>query len=182
MFVDPKQVIENGWITHPDCKNIDDWKNRKYLSPNAIDFTVDSLFRVLKENPFVVSETIKNMRGEEKVPTDYTHSMRNWKIEENETYGAVSNMFVTVPSGYVAYLVPRSTMTRNGLFLASGFYDQGFKGHIGCTIHNRSGDAHISPGTRIGQIAFVRCEDSGITYEGGYNQEFNTTLDYQKEQ
>lgn len=42
---------------------------------------------------------------------------------------------------------------------------------MGFVIHNRAQtDAYIGKHTRVGQIYFIKAEDSGMMYDGQYNQ------------
>ncbi len=177
MLINPKIAIENKWITHSECTTLDDWKERKFISPNAIDFTVDTLFNINEDNPFVISEDRKIMRGGETF-TDNQYGSYNgegnyWRIFPHTVVDFMSDVYVDLPEGIAATLIIRSTFNRNGLFLTSGLYDSGFKGHIAGTIHNRSGFAFIAPGTRLGQICFWKSDSVGM-YMGGYNHEQGT--------
>ena len=169
MFISPKQVIENKWITHPECKTFDDFVNKKFVSPNAIDFTLDHLFTI-GLSPFIISETTKQMReGGHPVTPQTLSSEEFWRLPKHSVYDGMSDFYVDVPEGVACTLVVRSTFNRNGIFITSGIYDQGYKGHIGFTIHNRSGESFVAPGTRIAQIIFHKSDDTGIMYDGGYN-------------
>ena len=86
-------------------------------------------------------------------------------------YDVLSSMHVTVPAGVACMIFPRSTLVRNGLFVSTGLYDQGFSGTIGGTLHIRNSLTRIAKGTRIGQIVFVTAQDSKLLYAGGYNHE-----------
>lgn len=182
MFVNPETAIEQGWITHPECETLDDWKQRKFVSPNGIDFTVDHLYETLKKQQFIITEYEKQMRGEVKKEPAYGENSDLWAIEPNETYGVISDMYVSIPNGHLALLFPRSTFVRNGLFISSGVFDTGFHGNAGCTLHNRSGEALVGQHTRIGQIAFIRSDKCSELYNGSYNQKLGTILDYQYEE
>lgn len=165
MYINPKTAIENGWITgitDPD----------KQIQPNAIDFTLDKLFTIDYQNTFTISEEGKQMRGgDEVIPVpSRNQDMDYWRLAGSTVYDGMSNIMVDLPEGVACELIIRSTLNRNGIFLTSGLYDSGFKGHIGFAIHNRSGIARIAPGTRIGQIKFVASDSAG-TYAGGYNHE-----------
>lgn len=172
MYINPKDAIENGWITHPDCKVIEDWKQRKFLCPNAIDFTLDKLFSINYQNMFIISEDGKQMRGgDEKIAApDRATGKEFWLLSGSTAYDGMSSMYVTVPEGVVCELIIRSTFNRNGIFLTSGIYDSGFEGNLGMVIHNNSGTAKIAVGTRIGQIKFL-VSDSNGKYAGQYNTE-----------
>lgn len=170
MIINPKEAITNGWITHPECKTMEDWEDRKFISPNAIDFTLDRLFSIRHQNSFHISEGGKKMRGGDEV-TAVTDRKGDtfWKLDGQSVYDGMSDMYVTVPEGVVVLpLVVRSTFNRNGIYLTSGIYDSFFTGNLGFIIHNRSGVAFITPGTRIGQVAFA-LSDNAKRYEGGYN-------------
>lgn len=180
MFINPKTAIEKGWITglaNPE----------KQIQPNAIDFTADKAFTVAIEYAYV-SEEGKQMRGSE--PAALTKSSMTWSPEPPEwkdwwaipgrdMLDFLSDVYVDLPEGVAAQLVIRSTLARNGLILTSGLYDSGFKGHIGFLLHNlHSQPAFIAPGTRVGQIIFVRSDSAGA-YAGGYNHKKGTSLEYQ---
>ncbi len=162
MYIDPRTAISKGWITgiiNPE----------KQVQPNAIDFTLDKLFKINDWNTFEISESGKQMRGgDEAIAIPDRDDNWFWELDANSVYDGMSDIMVDLPEGVACELIIRSTLNRNGLFLTSGLYDSGFKGHIGFAIHNRSGLARIGTHTRIGQIKFVAAETSGM-YAGGYN-------------
>lgn len=168
MFINPKIAIQEGWVT-----GIVD--EEKQVQPNAIDFTLDKLFTINHQNEFIISEEGKQMRGGLEYPPvlHRASGMDFWTLRPNQVYDGMSNMFVKVPDGVAVQLIIRSTFNRNGIFLTSGLYDSGFEGHIGFAIHNRSGDAKIGVGTRVGQIIFVESENA-MKYSGGWNHEEGT--------
>ena len=51
----------------------------------------------------------------------------------------MSDFFVTVPAGLAAFLIVRSTLNRNGIFITSGLYDQGFSNNIGFVMQKSDG-------------------------------------------
>ena len=163
MYINPRTAIQQGWIT-----GITDLK--KQVQPNAIDFTLDKLFSINYQNTFIISEEGKQMRGgDERIAVpDRASGEEFWLLSGSTVYDGMSNIIVDLPEGVACELIIRSTLNRNGLFLTSGLYDSGFKGHIGFAIHNRSGDAKIGVGTRVGQIKFVASDSAGV-YAGGYN-------------
>ena len=173
MFINPRHVIEQGWITGPQ-QTIDE----KYIQPNALDFTIDRLFSINDNDPFIISDRGKTMRGgNEIIPTTYSDPADGipweglfWNVESHKVYDAMSNFHVKVPDDVAVMLIIRSTFNRNGLFLTSGLYDTGFDGSVGFAIPNRSGVARIAPGTRVGQIMFMDADSAG-KYAGQYNTE-----------
>lgn len=171
MFINPKEVIKNGWLKFPEWMNAD--QNAKCIQPNAIDFTLDRLFTINHMEMFQLSETSKKMRGGTEVEAKLKGVDLSWLLGTDEAYDCLSDFYVDIPEQVCAILYPRSTLVRNGLFWTTGIYDSGFKGHIGGVLHNRSGLASIAKGTRIGQIAFVRSDSAGA-YAGGWNHSIGT--------
>lgn len=170
MFISPKTAIEEGWIRHPDATTIDEWNNQKFISPNAIDFTLDRLFNI-SYTPFHISEEGKKMRGGEEITPIVPRaesSPNYWKLDADTVYDGMSNAYLNIPEGVAAMLIVRSTFNRNGIFITSGLWDSGYVGHVGFAIHNRSAEAYITPGTRVGQIIFVSSDNAGV-YAGGWN-------------
>ncbi len=177
MIIDPREAVSNGWIegiVNPE----------KQIQPNAIDYTLDKVFRVELDLPFLINETRKSMRGfnpYEPGPAYINGEVveeNGWIIDEHSMIDCLSDMYVRLPEGVAAMLIPRSTFVRNGLFTQNGLYDSGFEGHIGTILHNRAGTAVVGQGTRLGQIMFIEAGTSGL-YAGGYNHEQGTDLDYQ---
>lgn len=165
MFINPKIAIERGWVIS-GIKNPD-----KQIQPNAIDFTLDSLKELDPNAVPVVSETEKVMRPSWDV---YPVSDGKWLIERGIVYDGTSDMYIELPDGVAAVLYTRSTFARNGIFIMSGLYDTGYKGHVGFTIYSFGGPrALVEPGTRVGQIAFIEAS-AAKTYAGGWNHEIGT--------
>lgn len=169
MFINPQRAINEGWvsgITNPE----------KQIQPNAIDFTLDKAFSINDEIQFSIDENSKVMKGS----TFYEPASGGWLISSHGMIECLSDMYCDLPEGVAAMLVIRSTLSRNGIQLMSGLYDSGFQGHIGFLLHNRANTtAHFGCGTRVGQIIFVQADSAG-TYEGVYNHNSGSNLDYQE--
>jgi deoxycytidine triphosphate deaminase len=165
MFINPKHAIDQGWIQ--GIRNYD-----KQVQPNAIDFTLDTLHEVVSTGSASVSETGKTMR---QLRREYplTSHYDAWLLSRGTVYDGTSEVYVEIPDGVVAVLYTRSTLARNGVFLMSGLFDTGYKGHIGFTVYPIGGDIEIRPGTRVGQIAFIQANAAGA-YVGGWNHEMGT--------
>lgn len=165
MIINPTFAIEQGWITHPDCTTIEDWKERKLINPNAIDFTLDRLFLV-KPDPSKVATITETYRSFHEV---YEIDGHTWTINPGSLYDGTSSMHVTLPEGVCAMLINRSTFNRCGVHLNSGLYDSGYDGAIGFTLYSRSsGHVATEAGTRVGQIMFIQSDSAGL-YNGMYN-------------
>ncbi len=163
MFISPKVAIQEGWVKFPTW--MDETFQQKCIQPNALDITCDRLFAINQENTFVLSETTKQMRGsyEQYAYSDW------WDMQPHTCYDMMSDFYVSVPAGVAGIFVTRSTLNRNGLQVTSGIWDSGFVGNLGGVITNNSGITKLAPHTRVCQLAFIKSEDSGILYAGGYN-------------
>ncbi len=172
MYISPLTAIQNGWITHPDCKSLQDWYDRKFICPNAIDITLDRMFELNPNETFALAENYKKVREthERFATSSVGDSEELYFAIPHGSVDIMSDFFVDIPAGVAAFLIVRSTLNRNGLFVTSGLYDQGFKNNIGFALRNQGPTAHIAPHTRVAQIVFVKSEDSGIMYDGIYNQ------------
>lgn len=161
MLANPLEMIAMGFV-----KNLKD--GAKQLQPNAIDFTVDSIQMIgnhVTYNQCVIGESTKQMSDQVLIEPDEEGF---YKLIPNKAYDISSDMYVEVPEGKAAILVLRSTFVRNGMTLASGLYDSGFKGNIGAVLHTNSCQPKVEKGVRIGQIIFIDSASVGV-YAGGYN-------------
>lgn len=164
MFINPKIAIERGWVR--GVKNPE-----KQIQPNALDFTLDSLKELDQLTTPVITETEKVMRPAWDV---YPNADGKWVVERGVVYDGTSDMYVELPDGVAAVLYTRSTFARNGVFIMSGLYDTGYKGHVGFTVYSFGGSrVLVEPGTRIGQIAFIEAS-AAKAYAGGWNHEHGT--------
>lgn len=174
MFTNPKDVINSGWISHPMCKNLQHWSDNKFISPNAIDFTLDEVLFIKDNDTAFISNNKKIVKMKQLLtvtPINEGNDIPYWQLQGGKVYDGTSNMYVEVPEGYVCFpMFTRSTFARNGTFIVSGLFDSGYKGHIGFTIYTMGGPIDIEMGTRIGQIGFVKSEYAHL-YAGGYNHQ-----------
>lgn len=177
MFISPKHVIEQGWIQHPQCKTYQDWVDRKFVSPNAIDWTLDDMYMIGFDNDdtdlytFYVSENKKETIPLQRMSpyARYDDNVVGWSVNSSYNYDIMSDCYVEIPQGTLALLYIRSTFARVGCTLSNTVFDQGFKGNVGSVLHVGRYGGFIAQGCRIAQIGFIRAEDSGIIYSGGYN-------------
>ena len=168
MFINPQTAIDNGWI-----RGIVDAE--KQVQPNAIDFDINKLYKVVDESsPFFLDHDKKqHQQYAEQCPVDVagpTGTKPYFVIPAHTALDFASSVYVELPLEVCALLIVRSTLNRNHVFITSGLYDSGFCGTVAGMIHNRSNNpAYITPGSMIGQIMFLKSENAGILYAGGYN-------------
>lgn len=169
MYINPLHAIQEGWIVIPSW--MDDEFKQRCIQPNAIDVTLDRAFAIQDNHTFMLSEEFKQTRHTVEIYPQDTSGF--FQIESGPT-DILSDFYVNIPTGVAAFLIVRSTLNRNGLFVTSGLYDSGYTGHVGMVIHNDGPVAFIEPHTRIAQLVLVKSEDSGLLYSGGYNHEQGT--------
>jgi deoxycytidine triphosphate deaminase len=171
MIISPKVAIEQGWLTwNSSITDIDN-----YIQPNAVDFDAAQVALLDDRSEACLTETMKVHRRQViQTPVNHTEYGTVWRLMNGQVYDFSSNFHVKLPAGVAARLIIRSTLNRSGIFLTSGLYDSGFNGHIAGALRVFGGDFYLAPNTRIGQIEFVRSEDSGKLYAGGYNHEAGT--------
>lgn len=168
MFISPLTIIKNQWIKFPEWMTEE--QRQKCIQPNAIDITLDRVFVPdYASNAFVLDDATG---FKQTIPqNEISDEAGRYKIPALSFVDVMSDFHVSVPAGFVASFIVRSTLNRNGMFITNGLYDQGFNNYIGFVLHNRSQQpATIGKHTRVGQIYFIKAEDSGIMYSGQYNQ------------
>ena len=74
---------------------------------------------------------------------------------------------IVVGDNEAGWVITRSTLNRNGVFLTSGLYDSGYDGVMAAVLHVTCGDARIKKGTRIGQYLSFDAEMLS-KYDGDY--------------
>ena len=74
---------------------------------------------------------------------------------------------ISVGDGEAGFVITRSTLNRNGVFLTSGLYDTGYEGVMAGVMHVSIGPMKIKPGTRVGQYLSWKAEALS-SYDGDY--------------
>jgi len=131
--------------------------------PNAVDLRLDKVFKI-KNEPFEISNEHKKHRGTEH---EIKPDPAGYFFLEPGSYEVVMENIISVGEGEAGWVIVRSTLNRNGLFLTSGLFDAGFSGHLGCILHVTIGSARIKKGTRIGQYVSFDAETLSL-YDGDY--------------
>ena len=136
------------------------------IQPNAVDLRLD---RVFKPNvlPFTLkADGSKEHRGsvEIKPAADgYFHLHPG-------TYEVIMENIVTIGPDEAGWVITRSTLNRNGVFLTSGLYDSGYSGVMAAAMHIFGDGVKIELGSRIGQFLLFKSESIG-SYNGSYGSE-----------
>ena len=92
-------------------------------------------------------------------------------LKHTEARNVLLNETLRLPSDVFATFTHRSSFNRKGVLITGSIYDPGYRGQIGCTIYNLSGqDLIIEKNERIGQMLFFAAQASNA-YDGQYQDE-----------
>ena len=83
------------------------------------------------------------------------------------TYEIIMEGEITIGDDEAGWVITRSTLNRNGLFITSGLYDSGYKGVMAGALHVNVANAVIKKGTRVGQFLLFKAEAVN-QYDGDY--------------
>ena len=89
-----------------------------------------------------------------------------WRLEVG-TYEIIMEGEITIGPDEAGFVITRSTLNRNGLFITSGLYDSGYSGVMAGALHVGVGVARIQRGTRVGQFLLFKAEALN-QYDGNY--------------
>lgn len=130
--------------------------------PNAIDLRLDKVF-AMNVAEFVIDNDSKKHRGTyEWMPDD-----NGWYHLNEGTYEIVMENIIHVGPDEAGWVITRSTLNRNGIFITSGLYDSGYHGVMAGALHVRGGTAKIKKGTRVAQFLLFKAEALS-EYNGSY--------------
>lgn len=132
------------------------------VQPNAVDLRVDKIFK-MKDAEFFITEHTKVHRGSVQLLPD---ELDCWNLEPG-TYEIVMQNIITVGEGEAGWVITRSTLNRNGVFITSGLYDSGYHGVMAGALHVTGGPMRIKHGTRVGQFLLFKSQTLKM-YDGDY--------------
>lgn len=140
------------------------------VQPNAVDLRIGKVFAIIPVN-FVISEEAKIHRGSHEILPDDN----GWWILEPGSYEVVMDNVIAVGPDEAGWVITRSTLNRNGVFLTSGLYDSGYNGVMAGCMHVTTGPMVIQRGTRIGQYLSFKAQALH-----GYNGSYGLQSDHDK--
>ena len=132
------------------------------IQPNAVDLRLGKVFKILSTE-FVISNKDKKHRGSHRVQA----SEDGYYHLHPGTYEVIMENEIDVGEGEAGWVITRSSLNRNGVFLTSGLYDSGYSGVMAGVMHVKEGMMKIKPGTRIGQYLSFKAQTLKM-YEGSY--------------
>jgi len=150
---------------------------------NAVDIRLNKVLKI-NDDLFEISNNHKNHRSSTPVEVD-ADGYYNLDIG---AYEVTMENLVGIAEGEGGWVITRSTLNRNGLFLTTGWYDSGYGldaktgefrgGVMAAVLHVTTGKARIKKGTRIGQFLCVQAETLS-RYDGDYGNHKDHDKKYQ---
>ena len=132
------------------------------VQPNAVDLRVDKIFESLG-TAFVLDEDKKEHRESRELMPDENGY---WSLNPG-SYEIVMENIIDVGQGEAGFVITRSTLNRNGVFITSGLYDSGYNGIMAGCMHVNNGVFKLKKGTRVGQFLLFESETLSL-YDGDY--------------
>lgn len=135
------------------------------ISPNAVDLRLDRVLKVCCSE-FVLSDESKTVRGTEEVfPKNEWYTL--WPGAYEITLGNVK-----IGTDEAGFVLPRSTLNRNGIIITTGLFDSGYQGAVGSVMHVTTDIFKVKKGTRVAQFLLFKAE-SLKQYDGQYGFDSN---------
>jgi len=136
------------------------------IQPNAVDLRVDKILKI-NNDIFSLGEKddneIKQHRGSTVV---YCDEQDYWHLQPG-SYEIIMENIIEVGADEAGWVITRSTLNRNGLFITSGLYDSGYHGVMAGALHVTAGPAMIKKGSRVGQFLLFKSQ-ALKKYNGDY--------------
>ena len=134
------------------------------VQPNAVDLKVAKIFKI-NDEPFEISNDQKRHRGSKEIHTTYRDG--TWWLLQPGTYEIVMENIISVGADEAGWVITRSTLNRNGVFITSGLYDSGYHGVMAGAMHVTTGPMWLRKGTRVGQFLLFKSQ-ALKKYDGDY--------------
>jgi deoxycytidine triphosphate deaminase len=145
------------------------------VQPNAVDLRLGKVFKI-SQSTFIIDEKDKKHRGSYEMLPDREGY---YNLPEGH-YEVVMDNMIVVGDKEAGWVITRSTLNRNGVFLTSGLYDSGYDGVMAGMMHVTCGPMRVQRGTRIGQYLSFNAE-ALHKYDGSYGRGKQHDVKYQTE-
>lgn len=144
--------------TQTELTNLDE----ACVQQNAVDLRIKSI-RWIKPTMFTIDEENKQHRETMEIPLD---EEGYWNLDPG-SYEITTDHIIKMGDAEAGFVITRSTLNRNGVFITSGNYDSGYHGAMAGCMHVTTGPMRIKPGTRVGQMLLWKAEALS-QYDGSY--------------
>ncbi|AGN01861.1 deoxyuridine 5'-triphosphate nucleotidohydrolase [Salinarchaeum sp. Harcht-Bsk1] len=138
--------------------------DEEQVQPNGVDLTLDAVLepnevgRIGRDGKTVAERTEIEPEGEDRV---FHLDPGGYVVRYTETVG--------IPEEHVGFILPRSSLMRNGTTLETAVWDAGYEGK-GEGLLQVTHPIEIEQGARFGQIVLAAADHEGL-YDGSYQGE-----------
>lgn len=163
MILDGKAVIAKNYVTFDEDHM---WNKDEQIQPNGVDLRVKS---------------VKHVNGKVILPRDKRIDAKGMQLQEIPAKNGYFELkdwpgnylvdfyeHVSVPPGYCAIIITRSSLVRAGCDVITGLWDTGFQGRLGASLRLKN-PVDIEVGARMAQVVFYKSVFSGHEYSGAYS-------------
>lgn len=160
--LDGATVVAKNYVTFPTASVFD---TEEQIQPNGVDLRVEEVKLVSGRADLPREGRIQGTEVQiQKIPAKDgwfdLHSLTgNYLLEFVES--------ISVPDGFCATIITRSSLVRVGMDIITGLWDTGFSGRLGASVRLRN-PVRIQYGARVAQVMFHESVFSGHRYSGGY--------------
>jgi deoxycytidine triphosphate deaminase len=144
--------------------------NAGQIQPNAIDLRLARIFKI-EPTPFIITEDERVHRRTTEIRPDEDGNL----VLDHGKYDVLFEEHVRIAEGEAGWLIARSSLNRNAVFITSGLYDSGFDGQIGGVMHVGLGGMITRPYTRLAQLIIAKAETAAL-YAGSYGIQADGSL------
>lgn len=161
MVLDGRTIVEKKFVTFPD----DLYDREVQVQPNGVDLRLHRV-QYVNGRPILGRDTrinADNVQIDEITPKDGWFDLGtlhgNYLVDFQES--------ISVPDGYCAIIITRSSLVRCGVDIFTGLWDTGFQGRLGGSLRLKN-PIRLQYGARLGQVMFYESKFNGLRYSGGY--------------
>ncbi|MFB6242753.1 MAG: deoxyuridine 5'-triphosphate nucleotidohydrolase [Halobaculum sp.] len=137
------------------------------VQPNGVDLTLDAVFEPVE--PGRIDTDSKRVGERRRIDPDGDSEGELLYWLDPGSYVVRYNEVISVPDDHVGFVLPRSTLLRNGSTLHTAVWDAGYEGR-GEGLLRVSHPIEIRPDARIGQF-LLAAADHEESYTGDYHGE-----------
>lgn len=162
MVLDGATVVSKNYVTFPDAL----FDTEEQIQPNGVDLRLERVLYV-QGKPTLPADgriDVDNVQITEQEPCkegwfELTETVGNYLVDFRES--------ISVPDGYCAIIVTRSSLVRCGVDVFTGLWDTGYQGRLGGSLRLRN-PISLQYGARLGQVMFHKSAFNGHRYAGLY--------------
>lgn len=163
--LDGRTITDKNYVTFDPVLADSGYNTEDQVQPNGVDLRLTKVVHVggRAELPSDGRIQAKNVQIQEIPPKngwfDFEYLHGNYLVDFAE--------FISVPDGYCAIIITRSSLVRVGCDIFTGLWDTGFQGRLGGSVRLRN-PVKIQYGARMCQVMFYKSVFNGLRYAGGY--------------